>query len=164
MYRLSETIFQALWFAGVCIADDRLEDKTLDMDNNMDSPDMRFRTYLTVDTVQSRTRHYVLPPLTSFCPPVEWELDCQDFKRMISLQDGVFYDTEVAARPKSYVIVPAELTTAVQGVTGLNRFTFINHVSYPCYPARSTIFSQLRVFQGSKAKCVILMPIPNCNR
>ena len=119
---------------------------------------------MTVDTVQSDTIHYVQPPLKSFRSPVEWELDCQDFKRMITLQDGVFYNTEVSARPKSYVIIPAELTAAVRGRTGLNMFTFINDEAYPCYPARSTIHSQVRVLQSNSAKCVVLMPMPNCSK
>ena len=43
-------------------------------------------------------------------------------------------------------------------------FTFLNNESYPCYPARSTIQSQIRVLQGNSEKCVVLMPMPNCSQ
>ena len=83
---------------------------------------------------------------------------------MISLGDGVFYDTELPSRPKSYVIVPAELSPAVRFRTGIHLFTFINSEAYLCYPARSTIKSQVRVLQSKRAKCVVLMPMPNCSK
>ena len=112
---------------------------TTEMDTNTGLPDMRFRTYLTVHRVRSdsrKIRYYVQPSLKLFRPPVAWGLDRPDFKRMITLQDGVFYNTELSTRPQSYVIVPAELTADVRERTGLTMFTFMNHESYPCYPAR----------------------------
>ena len=69
----------------------------MEQDNGL--PDMRFRTFLTVETV-ILDNHYIHAPLKSFRPPVEWELEKQDFKRMITLQDGVFYNTKLPTRPK----------------------------------------------------------------
>ena len=101
-----------MWIAGVCKYGLVLDIQTIDMEQDNGLPDMRFRTFLTVETVTS-DNHYIHAPLKSFRPPVEWELEKQDFKRMITLEDGVFYNTELPSRPESYVIVPAELTAAV---------------------------------------------------
>ena len=136
----------------------------MNMEHNGALPDMRFRTFLSVETVTSDIQHYRHAPMKSFRTPVEWDLEKEDFKSMITLQYGVFYDTELPSRPKSYVIVPAELSPAVRFRTGVHLFTFINNEAYPCYPARSTIKSQIRVLQTDRAKCVVLMPIPNCSK
>ena len=87
------------------------------MDQAAALPDMRFKTFLTVDTLNSEPKYYTKAPMKSFRPPEEWEIDQHEFRRMIALQDGIFYDTEKSARPKSYVVVPAEMEAAVRGRT-----------------------------------------------
>ena len=125
-------------------------------------PDSVFRTYMDVDTREFRTEFYTIAPMKSFMPPQEWHIDRHDFRRMISLDEGTFYDTELSARPASYVVVPAEMEEVELRKSGLGMFIFLNDPSYPCYPARSTILSQVRVMNVDIPACLVYMPIPNC--
>ena len=60
----------------------------MNMEQDGALPDMRFRTFLSVETVTSDVKHYIHAPMKSFRTPVEWDLEQEDFKSMISLGDG----------------------------------------------------------------------------
>ena len=122
-----------------------------------------FRTYLDVDTIDFATHHYTEAPVTTFCPPAEWNLPPWIFRGMITLDTTRFHDTEIAARPRSYVIIPSELVTDNQRLLGLSMFEYTTDVLYSCHPVRSTIPVQIRALHVSKSDaCAILMPSANC--
>ena len=78
------------------------------MDMELALPQSMFRTYIAMDTLDFGTDYYVEAPLKT---PEEWDLSQGIFCGMISLDTSRFYDTEIAARPQSYVIIPSELDT-----------------------------------------------------
>ena len=82
---------------------------TVSMDNAVALPDMKFRTYIRLNNQEVHSDLYPKAPLRSFRPPEEWDLDQQEFRRMITLTKGTFYDTERPSRPALYVVVPAEM-------------------------------------------------------
>ena len=122
-----------------------------------------FRTYLDVDTSNFMTHHFAEAPVTTFCPPVGWNLAPWIFQGMITLDTTRFYDTEIPDRPRSYVIVPSELETDNQRLLGLSMFEYRTDVLYSCHPVRYTIPAQVRALHVSNSDaCAILMPSPNC--
>ena len=134
------------------------------MDMELAVPMDLFRTYMDVDTREFKTFHYVEAPLLTFSPPEEWNLSPSSFRGMISLDPSRFYDTESAARPRSYVMVPSELETNDARLLGLSMFEYATDVLYMCHPARSTIPAQIRAMNVRDSDiCVVSMPSPNCS-
>ena len=135
------------------------------MDMELALPQSVFRTYLDVNTRVFKTHHYVEAPLKTFSPPGEWDLSQGAFRRMISLDTTRFYDTETAARPLSYVIIPAEITDDERRLMGLSMFEYAADPSYISFPVQSTIPAQVRALNvHDQDACVVSMPSPNCSR
>ena len=102
-------------------------------------PQSMFRTYIDIDTRDFKTYHYVVAPLRTFSPPEEWDLSQGIFWGMISLDTTRFYDTEIAARPRSYVMIPSEIDTDDRHLIELSMFEFATDPLYICHPVKSTI-------------------------
>ena len=127
-------------------------------------PQSVFRTYLDINTRVFKTHHYVEAPLNTFSPPGEWDLSQGAFRRMISLDTTRFYDTETAARPLSYVIIPTEIDDNERRLMGLSMFEYAADPLYVSFPVQSTIPAQVRALNvRDQDACVVSMPSPNCS-
>jgi len=136
--------------------------ETITMEMELALPQSIFRTYMDIDMREFMTQYHVEAPMETFSPPEEWNLSPNAFRSMITLDS--FYDTEVAARPRSYVMVPSELDTDDPRLLGLSMFDYSSDVLYKCHPARTIIPMQIHAMnvRGSDS-CLILMPSPNCS-
>ena len=133
------------------------------MEMERELPNTLFRTYINWNTENFRTDVFPVAPVTTYTPPEEWNLDSTEFNRMIRLAGIYFYDTEREERLLSYVAVPAEMEEGERRKSGLGMFMFVHDPSYLCYPAKSTIATQIRVWASDDTRCLVYMPIPNCN-
>ena len=133
------------------------------MEMELDLPEMMFRTYINVNTRDFKTDVFTMAPVKTYMPPDEWNLDYTEFYQMIRLDDMYFYDTERTERPLSYVVIPAEMEEEERRKLGLDMFMFVHDPSYLCYPAKSTIATQVCVWASDDSRCLVYMPIPNCN-
>ena len=133
------------------------------MEMELELQDMLFRTYIDRNTRDFKTDLFTMAPVKTYTPPEEWNIDDLDFHCMIELDEMYFYDTERDERPLSYVVIPAEMGVREREKSGLDMFMFAHHPSYPCYPAKSTIATQIRVWSSDESRCLVYLPIPNCN-
>jgi len=134
------------------------------MEMELSLPQSIFRTYLDTDIRGFRPYHYVEAPLKTFTPPEDWNMSMDTFRSMTTLDNNRYYDTELAARPRSYVLVPSEMETDNPQLLGLGMFEYATDVLYDCHPARSTIPTQIRAVMNRDADiCTILMPSPSCS-
>ena len=104
--------------------------ETIIMEMEMALPHSLFRTYMNIDTREFKTHFYVEAPMETFTPPEDWNMSMKTFRSMTTLDSSLYYDTEVAARPRSYVMVPSELHTDDPRLLGLSMFDYSTDVLY----------------------------------
>ena len=130
------------------------------MEMELELPDTLFRTYINRNARYFKTDLFTLAPVKTYTPPEEWNIDVMEFNRMIRLAGIYFYDTEREERPLSYVAVPAKMKERERRKSGLDMFMFDHDPSYLCYPVKSTIATQVRVWASDDSRCLVYMLIP----